>query len=45
MEPKKGPSLTIHHHLYQLYPNIPKFANDPEESPIIRTYDLVLKRF
>lgn len=41
--PKK--EITIHQHLYEMYPNIPKFANDPEESPIIRVYDLILKRF
>ena len=38
-------AIKIHEHLYEQYPNLPKFANDPEESPIIRTYDLILKRF
>ena len=32
-------------HLYELYHDLPKFANDPAESPIIKTYDLLLKRF
>lgn len=38
-------SIKVHGHLYQLYHDLPKYANDPTESPIIKTYDLLLKRF
>ena len=38
-------SVLLHEHLYELYHDLPKFANDPSESPIIKTYDQLLKRF
>lgn len=32
-------------HLYEIYPSMPRYANDPEESEVVRTYDFILRRF
>ncbi len=32
-------------HLYEIYPSMPRYANDPEESEVVKTYDFILKRF
>jgi len=38
-------SLKIHEHLFEIYPSMPKYAADPSESDIIRTYDHIMLRF
>lgn len=32
-------------HLFEIYPSMPRYANDPEESEIVRTYDFIVRRF
>lgn len=32
-------------HLYEIYPAMPRYANDPSESEVVRTYDFILRRF
>ena len=32
-------------HLYQIYPAMPRYANDPEESEVVKMYDFLLRRF
>jgi hypothetical protein len=32
-------------HLFEIYPSMPRYANDPEESEVVKTYDFILRRF
>jgi galactokinase len=37
--------IKVAEHLYEIYPSMPRYANDPEESEIVKTYDFILRRF
>jgi hypothetical protein len=37
--------VRVAEHLYELYPSMPRYANDPEESDVVKTYDFILRRF
>jgi hypothetical protein len=45
MEKEPKQTITRAEHLYEIYPSMPRYANDPEESEIVRTYDFILRRF
>ena len=38
-------TITTVEHLYQIYPAMPRYANDPDQSEIVKTYDFILRRF
>ena len=37
--------IKIAEHLYEIYPSMPRYANDPEESDVVKIYDFILRRF
>lgn len=37
--------IKIAEHLYEIYPAMPRYANDPEQSEVVRAYDFILRRF